>query len=441
MDRLRANPTLPLAAGGALLAAVIGYEVAIDASRLVQLSAVAAVLLVALRWPRAAIPLAIPATLLLTPATGGRTEFVIPFALVTSWLVHLLLRRIRIFPLEHGLLLAFAAWLLLAYLVDDAHLETQLSPGRDLLTFLLGLSICGVAISFRPSTTWVLTVIAGAAGVLGLVVLFAPDSGVSARVYALTLNPNSLGLALALGVVASLAGWLSDKRNPLWIAVAALCLVALSPTESRGAVVALVAGIGALTALGRRRWLQAAVAGAVLAILLVPGLTDSLVGLTFGSRTTVQFADSNAVRISAATTALRYAVEHPVFGVGYGQFAALAVRDPLFATYLNTHNDLLRLAAESGLPALVLFIALIWIALGAGGWRQYVPLKVVLITYLVGLQFGNFLSSLAVTTPFWLCLGILLGNAAIHSRERAGGPQRSSAPVASPAPGWAGRSS
>jgi O-antigen ligase len=120
---------------------------------------------------------------------------------------------------------------------------------------------------------------------------------------------------------------------------------------------------------------------------------------------------------------------NPVLGVGYGRFPVVADNDPRLNFFINTHNDFLRLAAELGLPGLGLFLLMLYSSatgLRRGGERAGL---VVLATYLVGLMFANTLSNMAVTAPFWICLGIGLGAHRVPQRQTVPGivPHRLSA--------------
>jgi hypothetical protein len=56
--------------------------------------------------------------------------------------------------------------------------------------------------------------------------------------------------------------------------------------------------------------------------------------------------------------AVRVAAGHPLRGIG-GRFPSYA--DSGFGIHIATHNDYLRLAAETGVQALAVFLVLLWL--------------------------------------------------------------------------------
>src|SRR3989442_6744828 len=62
-------------------------------------------------------------------------------------------------------------------------------------------------------------------------------------------------------------------------------------------------------------------------------------------------------------TATRIIRDHPVLGVGLGAYEVAQYRYNPSLGYLDTHNTYLNVLAETGLPGLVLFLALIIIVL------------------------------------------------------------------------------
>lgn len=121
--------------------------------------------------------------------------------------------------------------------------------------------------------------------------------------------------------------------------------------------------------------------------------------------------------------AMRAFSDHPVAGIGWGDFPAYADARKGFGA-LPTHNDYARVLAELGLVgALLLALLLATVAIPAWG-RRHDPLGTavagVLATGLVGLFFVNGLSAAAVTVPLGLAaaVGCARGRAApVAARE------------------------
>jgi O-antigen ligase len=84
---------------------------------------------------------------------------------------------------------------------------------------------------------------------------------------------------------------------------------------------------------------------------------------------------------------------------------------------INTHNDYLRLAAESGLVTLVLLLALLWLGLARRYTAHHVVLQALGVAYATGLLFANALTDLVISTPFWISLGCLLARSADRTTD------------------------
>lgn len=73
------------------------------------------------------------------------------------------------------------------------------------------------------------------------------------------------------------------------------------------------------------------------------------------------------------------------------------------------------MAAETGIPALIVFLVLIWLGMKSPASGEAAVQRAMVAAYAVGMLFANPLANLVVSTPFWLALGCLL--AAPASRE------------------------
>jgi O-antigen ligase len=224
------------------------------------------------------------------------------------------------------------------------------------------------------------------------------------------------------------------------LAAAALvpALAAIVFTASRGGLVALAATCAAMLAwLPRhqlKRWLAAgAVAGGVLFALLLPteyGQRLAALGELAGAASGEVPRDSSLRgRVSEMTSAALMFAEHPVIGVGYGNFEKHYHR---YARSLEldgrdeeraAHSLYLEVAAETGLIGLAAFAVLLaWPLYGM--WRTYSLLLqagdardaqrvgafgIALFGYLVGSLFLH----LSYPRYFWLLLGIAIAIAGL----------------------------
>lgn len=182
------------------------------------------------------------------------------------------------------------------------------------------------------------------------------------------------GLALLGG---SLLAWVVvTRRHPAWAVAAALAIAPVAFTYSRAGLLgyALIIGCVGLAALrrGRRHWLAvgALVVGfAVPGVIWINGWTQRAQQTTQGS--TISAVDTDrSVLIRQALHLIRH---DPVFGVGPGRYVT-QLRDRHMAkvagVYKPVHDVPLLVAAEAGLPAgalaVALLVALAWRARRAG---------------------------------------------------------------------------
>ena len=192
---------------------------------------------------------------------------------------------------------------------------------------------------------------------------YAP-SGWFYRVNSVFYDPSIYGRFLVVAILASLVIVLRRRGDPLWAIAAGLTIVitwaGLLPSFSQSSFAALmVATFVAAIVVWRERSLLLvgfAVVVLVAGVLASPSIRHkaSLSHVTSGRSTLV-------------STGLKVALHHPVAGVGVGGFkrayadlAHLKGKDPKAAA---SHTTPITVAAETGLPGLLLFLWLIGTAL------------------------------------------------------------------------------
>jgi hypothetical protein len=174
-------------------------------------------------------------------------------------------------------------------------------------------------------------------------------------------DPNELGVLIAPSVVLALY-WLFDRRSGparlLWLAPLVLFFYAMSLTQSRGALLALLAGLGVFL-VARYGWRMALLFGlfAVPALFL---LGSRQADLSTGGGTAQQ-------RILIWSDALTTMRQSPLFGVGRGAFAE---QEGLVA-----HNSYLQCFVELGAFGGMLFLGAFYLTgerlLRLGDRRKY----------------------------------------------------------------------
>ncbi len=193
----------------------------------------------------------------------------------------------------------------------------------------------------------------------------------------------------------------SRNRRTLIVAAAVLAMIVATLSYSRGVAIGLAATLllaGLL--LGRKHFL-ALLSVVVVAVIIISLTMPGLAG-RFGQVATrdidTQYAGG---RVFIWTNSLKIVAENPIFGVGTGNFqdayaARLDPDVPAFRAHTHAHNDLLNIAATSGLPAAV-FYGLIWLVvvrLSWQGWRQR-------LTEFAG-SGSYFLAALLGSALFWV---------------------------------------
>ncbi len=223
----------------------------------------------------------------------------------------------------------------------------------------VGVVVLGVAVG--ALLTW-----AGTRGIAGGT---GTQLSAEARTSLIFGNPNFLGTFLAVGAV--LLTVLAWRRPPRLFHVlgAALVLAAMGTTGSRGALVVYGAGL-----LSAAFWLQARTKAVLAATMVVPIIFIGVGALTSAriQGSAAQGIDSATIeasptlRFQAVQLALTLARQQPVSGVGYGRFPEYAAASDDLGVPFNTHNDYLRVWAESGLPSLLLLVGLFTMCLHRG---------------------------------------------------------------------------
>lgn len=143
-----------------------------------------------------------------------------------------------------------------------------------------------------------------------------------------------------------------------------LIAMTLFAAESRGAILTWLLLMPVMLWGGYRATHNRRVLLVVLAIALTGYLgAASILGLNVGYRTLNLEQDASAnARLLLWKSATEIAQDHPLAGTGWGTFEAMysAYRDPRENTTAGVyaHNDYLQIAAEGGVPALVLLLGI-----------------------------------------------------------------------------------
>ncbi len=268
-------------------------------------------------------------------------------------------------------------------------------------------------------------------------------------------NPNILAYHLVVSVPLALAlrdsvpprGAHSHLFKTFWLGVVGVLCAGILLTESRGGTLGLgaVLVLWTLRGLARGKVAIGAVIAVGVAILMVPG------GPWNRQETKATLAGevdlSAKGRIDAWRTGLKIIESRPAQGVGAGAFIvgydAYAPGDAEPAR--TAHNSFMMIAAELGVPALILFLVAVASAIfavgrvakvlartGRAGDARHASLARGIQTAVFGFIVCSMTGTYAFSWPIYLCFG--LGTAMVlHERRAAIVLATTPTPAASPA--------
>jgi O-antigen ligase len=191
------------------------------------------------------------------------------------------------------------------------------------------------------------------------------------RVNSVFYDPSVYGRFLVLALVACLVPVLHARSPRLaWgaAAAAAAIWVGLLFSFSQSSFTALTAA-AVLLAFTVWHWRAFAAVGLVAAVVVVAGVATPRIRSSIVHHTHVGLNHASSGRFKLVVNGAKVAAHNPVAGVGIGDFkrayakqVGLKGREPKSAA---SHDTPVTVAAETGLPGLVLFAWLVWTALAA----------------------------------------------------------------------------
>ena len=180
-------------------------------------------------------------------------------------------------------------------------------------------------------------------------------------------EPNYFALALVLLVPLAIVIARQQEetgKRALWFLGSGVLVMSLILTGSRGGFLGGLIAIGLLACkIARRPCLAAGLT--ILALLMVVVIFPTTLGQRlFASFQGAEVQDIGVAKSTEAhadllTAGLRMMHANPVFGVGLGKFKEQSSVYYEVATNRIAHNTYVQIAAESGLPALLIFLLLV----------------------------------------------------------------------------------
>jgi len=217
-------------------------------------------------------------------------------------------------------------------------------------------------------------------------------------VFSSNTNSNYLALSMAISLPLCLVFLFQSRsrlRKAAWAMLMLVMTYAIFLTASRSGLLALIAVtlvcVWEFAVRGRRRYLIAIVtlAGIVFSLYASQGLMRRL------SSQDESAEESSRQRQELLTKSLKVTAEHPLFGVGPGNFTVVS------GVWRVTHNAYTQMSSEGGLPALLLYLLILWSgfanvrSIKRMGGQKLTTFASGLKASLVGVVVGGFFTSLA----------------------------------------------
>ncbi|MBI4387597.1 MAG: O-antigen ligase family protein [Candidatus Omnitrophica bacterium] len=236
---------------------------------------------------------------------------------------------------------------------------------------------------------------------------------------------------------------LNMKNKKYWLLLIPffICFRGIMVTFSRGGYIAFAAAFIAIAFFKSRSFfvLTLIIAGALyMNPLLIPGGVRYRMGQTvekpvsYGNEATdfEGTLDSSArARVEVWKGAVRMIQDHPFFGVGYDLFQPMITYYWIGERPIDAHNTYLIIAAEMGIPALMIFLWIIWRTFRETLYlykRTQNPFsKALALGFLGGLfgllasnLFGSRLDSQEVSSYFWILAALVVRLKILDEHEK-----------------------
>ncbi len=164
----------------------------------------------------------------------------------------------------------------------------------------------------------------------------------------------------------------------------------------------------------------------VLAVCAAPGIFWQRIQTIWSDSAPTSAASASAdaseeERRTVLLTSLRYTLEHPIFGLGLGNFSvARGTETGVPSGWLGTHNTFTELSSEAGIPALLIFVILIgssirnmWRIARSGRVAQDIPevdqMARAALVSLLAFAFGAFFAHIAYEYFLYYPIAIAVG--------------------------------
>jgi probable O-glycosylation ligase (exosortase A-associated) len=286
-----------------------------------------------------------------------------------------LMRYRPAFTVAHLMMMAFAAQILLSYIFSNNREHSEAWFGEYLKIF--GMYFLASRVVRTPKQIWGLYVlIALALGYIAwemnYIYLTTRQLTIAKNGFA-GLDNNGAGLMLALGVPLCFFAWEFTKGWYRWLFLALIPFIihAVMFSYSRGAMASMVAAGPFYFLYSRQKRFLVLVA--LVLVVAVPVMAGKEIRDRFFSIEKTESDDSFQVRWNSWKIAVEIAMDYPLVGAGVRCSNAEMKGRGADMENRTIHSQYLQLAADSGWPALVLYIGVV-IATFYTIWRARIRL-------------------------------------------------------------------
>ncbi|MDX6733485.1 MAG: hypothetical protein QOC54_3433 [Baekduia sp.] len=275
------------------------------------------------------------------------------------------------------LLLLFVGWTAASVIWAPVQGDAVTSVTRYALNAVL-IPIIYTAVRDRRDATRLLAVVVGGAAVAAISgIVSAPGTAADAtRATGTVGDANELAAALVIGMAVSAAFAVNRHVASPWrllsVLAAGLCLLGILLSLSRGGLLGLAAAV-VVAIFVAGRWRPQVMAGATAVVVMAVGYFALFASLPAKERVTN--VGGGTGRVDLWTVGWRMVQDHPVRGVGTGQFQTSSVHyllqpgaiqrgDFILSQPKVAHNTYLNILSELGVVGTALFGAVLLFSLG-----------------------------------------------------------------------------
>ena len=320
--------------------------------------------------------------------------------------------------------LPLAAWLGLLLLTNYwlVALPTGSAINTRLLALLLeGLVVSMTVASIRPNPHLVLAAVA-LSGLFVAYFAYFPDYEVGGRPFALGLDPNYIGTILAVGITATAT--LARARSSLLLLVLAVPMVGgLLQVQGRSSVLAASVGLLGALSLSTDRLRGLLILLTVACFVAAGYLFGVRPGFGAFTNRRIDTVESTRIREEITLVNVNAVKSAPATGVGLGVVEELTREDPIIGATVS-HNEYLRIAAETGIPSLagLLMILGVPVLVGLTSTRRRSSAALLwppLAACLVAMGFLNVLDNAQLATLIMTLAGAAWASVDLRHRGKA----------------------